>query len=418
MPSPFVYEYLEENFLGLLRAVLYRTFGEGVQLTYRIVTDKEHKLTQDIASDESNADTDAVQNVLKQVEKQAAAVEFDSQLDPHLTVKNYIEGTSNKLPRSVGLSIAEHPATPQFNPMFIYGPSGCGKTHLINAIGLHCKQLYPEKRVLYISARLFKSQFVDANLKHVVNDFIRFYQTIDMLIVDDVQEWMTAAKTQDSFFHIFNHLFRNGKRIILASDRPPVELKGMNERLLTRFSCGLIAEMEKPNVELCVDILHNKIRRDGLHIPEEVVQFIASTANGSVRDLEGVVSSLLAYSVVYNCKIDMRLAERVIKRAVKIDDKPLTIDDIMEAVCAHFNVTATAVNSKSRKRDLVVARQVSMFLAQKYTKIPASRIGRLVGNRDHSTVIHSCSQVEQRLKVDQDFKDDVMRIEASFQLKG
>ena len=298
------------------------------------------------------------------------------------------------------------------------GPSGCGKTHLINAIGLHCKQLYPEKRVLYISARLFQSQFVDANLKHVVNDFIRFYQTIDMLIVDDVQEWMTAAKTQDSFFHIFNHLFRNGKRIILASDRPPVDLKGMNERLLTRFSCGLIAEMEKPNVELCVDILHNKIRRDGLHIPEEVVQFIASTANGSVRDLEGVVSSLLAYSVVYNCKIDMRLAERVIKRAVKIDDKPLTIDDIMEAVCAHFNVTATAVNSKSRKRDLVVARQVSMFLAQKYTKIPASRIGRLVGNRDHSTVIHSCSQVEQRLKVDQDFKDDVMRIEASFQLKG
>ena len=418
MPSPFVYEYLEENFLGLLRAVLYRTFGEGVQLTYRIVTDKEHKLTQDIASDESNADTDAVQNVLKQVEKQAAAVEFDSQLDPHLTFKNYIEGMSNKLPRSVGLSIAEHPATPQFNPMFIYGPSGCGKTHLINAIGLHCKQLYPEKRVLYISARLFQSQFVDANLKHVVNDFIRFYQTIDMLIVDDVQEWMTAAKTQDSFFHIFNHLFRNGKRIILASDRPPVELKGMNERLLTRFSCGLIAEMEKPNVELCVDILHNKIRRDGLHIPEEVVQFIASTANGSVRDLEGVVSSLLAYSVVYNCKIDMRLAERVIKRAVKIDDKPLTIDDIMEAVCAHFNVTATAVNSKSRKRDLVVARQVSMFLAQKYTKIPASRIGRLVGNRDHSTVIHSCSQVEQRLKVDQDFKDDVMRIEASFQLKG
>lgn len=418
VPSPFVYEYLEENFLGLLRAVLYRTFGEGVQLTYRIVTDKEHKLTQDIASDESNADTDAVQNVLKQVEKQAAAVEFDSQLDPHLTFKNYIEGMSNKLPRSVGLSIAEHPATPQFNPMFIYGPSGCGKTHLINAIGLHCKQLYPEKRVLYISARLFQSQFVDANLKHVVNDFIRFYQTIDMLIVDDVQEWMTAAKTQDSFFHIFNHLFRNGKRIILASDRPPVELKGMNERLLTRFSCGLIAEMEKPNVELCVDILHNKIRRDGLHIPEEVVQFIASTANGSVRDLEGVVSSLLAYSVVYNCKIDMRLAERVIKRAVKIDDKPLTIDDIMEAVCAHFNVTATAVNSKSRKRDLVVARQVSMFLAQKYTKIPASRIGRLVGNRDHSTVIHSCSQVEQRLKVDQDFKDDVMRIEASFQLKG
>ena len=204
----------------------------------------------------------------------------------------------------------------------------------------------------------------------------------------------------------------------MASDRPPVDLKGMNERLLTRFSCGLIAEMEKPNVELCIDILHNKIRRDGLHIPEEVVQFIASTANGSVRDLEGVVSSLLAYSVVYNCKIDMRLAERVIKRAVKIDDKPLTIDDIMEAVCAHFNVTATAVNSKSRKRDLVVPRQVSMYLAQKYTKMPASRIGKLVGGRDHSTVLHSCAQVEARLKSDSLFAAEVESIATSFKLKG
>ena len=176
--------------------------------------------------------------------------------------------------------------------------------------------------------------------------------------------------------------------MLLASDRPPVDLKGMNERLLTRFSCGLIAELEKPNVELCTDILKSKIRRDGLHIPDEVIQFIASTANGSVRDLEGVINSLLAYSVVYNSDIDMRLAERVIKRAVKIDDNPLTVDEILDTVCNHFSVTQTAVNSKSRKRDLVTARQVTMYLAQKYTKMPAARIGRLVGNRDHSTVIH------------------------------
>ena len=421
VPSLFVYEYLEENFLNLLKTVLYRSFGEGAQLTYRVVTDKEHKLTQDLEADPTDAEPRKERSGANQspspmdVDK---AADIDTQLDPHLNFKNYVEGISNKLARSLGLSIAEHPSQPQFNPMFIYGPSGCGKTHLINAIGLRCKQLYPEKRVLYISARLFQSQFVDANLHSSINDFIRFYQTIDMLIVDDIQEWVNATKTQDTFFHIFNHLFRNGKRILLVSDRPPVDLKGMNERLLTRFSCGLIAELEKPNVELCTDILKAKIRRDGLHIPDEVIRFIASTANGSVRDLEGVVNSLLAYSVVYNSNVDMRLAERVIKRAVKVDDNPLTVDEILDTVCNHFSVTLSAVNSKSRKHDLVIARQVTMYLAQKYTKMPASRIGRLVGNRDHSTVIHSCAQVENRLKVDSSFKEEVNSIEVSFKLKS
>ena len=302
--------------------------------------------------------------------------------------------------------------------MFIYGPSGCGKTHLINAIGVRAKELYPQKRILYISARLFQVQFTNAVLSKRINDFINFYQTIDMLLVDDIQEWISATKTQDTFFHIFNHLFRNGKRIILACDRPPVDLKGMNERLLTRFSCGLIAELEKPNIKLCIDILNSKIKRDGLNIPSEVVDYIAKTANGSVRDLEGVINSLLAYSVVYNCKIDMRLAERVIKRAVKTDDKPLTIDDILDTVCKHFNVSSAAVAGRSRKREYVIARQVSMYIAQKYTKMPASRIGKLVGGRDHSTVIHSCTQVEQRMQIDNLFHDEISSIERSFKLKN
>ena len=316
------------------------------------------------------------------------------------------------------MSIAEHPNTTQFNPMFIYGPSGCGKTHLINAIGVKTTQIYPQKRVLYVSARLFQVQYTNAVLQNAVNDFIAFYQTIDMLIVDDIQEWVSATKTQETFFHIFNHLFRNGKRIILASDRPPVDLKGMPDRLLTRFSCGLIAELEKPNTQLCIDILENKIRRDGLRIPRDVIQLISETANGSVRDLQGVINSLMAYSIVYNSEIDMRLAERVIKRAVKIDDHPLTIDDILDKVCSHYNVTPEQVNSKSRKRDYVLARQVSMYLAQKYTKMPASRIGKLVGNRDHSTVIHSCTQVEKRLVTDKMFSAEVSSIENSFKLKG
>ena len=422
VPSPFVYEYLEQNFVDLLSKVLHRNFGEGIRLTYRVVTDKEHKLSQDIEADPDDADMakqtrERAQQTAAQPVAPQQQEDIDTQLDPKLTFNNYMEGDSNKLPRSVGLSIAEHPNTTQFNPMFIYGPSGSGKTHLVNAIGLKAKQMYPQKRVLYVSARLFQTQYTDAVLHNASNDFINFYQSIDMLIVDDIQEWAGKAKTLNTFFHIFNHLFRNGKRIILACDRPPVELKDMPDRLLTRFSCGLVCELEKPNIQLCVDILSNKIRRDGLKIPVDVISFIAQTCNGSVRDLQGAINGLLAYSIVYNSSIDIRLAERVIKRAVKVDDKPLTIDDIVETVCHHYNVTVTAVNSKSRKRDYVVARQVTMYLAQKYTKMPASRIGKLVGNRDHSTVIHSCSKVEERLKIDAGFSDELVSIENGLKVK-
>lgn len=417
VPSPFVYEYLEQNFVDLLSKVLHRNFGEGIRLTYRVVTDKEHKLSQDIEADPDDADMAKQTRERAQQTAAQQQEDIDTQLDPKLTFNNYMEGDSNKLPRSVGLSIAEHPNTTQFNPMFIYGPSGSGKTHLVNAIGLKAKQMYPQKRVLYVSARLFQTQYTDAVLHNASNDFINFYQSIDMLIVDDIQEWAGKAKTLNTFFHIFNHLFRNGKRIILASDRPPVELKDMPDRLLTRFSCGLVCELEKPNIQLCVDILSNKIRRDGLKIPVDVISFIAQTCNGSVRDLQGAINGLLAYSIVYNSSIDIRLAERVIKRAVKVDDKPLTIDDIVETVCHHYNVTVTAVNSKSRKRDYVMARQVTMYLAQKYTKMPASRIGKLVGNRDHSTVIHSCTKVEERLKIDAGFSDELVSIENGLKVK-
>lgn len=421
VPSAYVYEYLEQYYVGLLSKVLTRCFGDHVRLTYRIVTDKTNGLVQTVESDEPVA-IEAPQatqrgNKAPTVLDVAVPQDLNPQLDIHKTFGNFVEGDSNKLPRTVGLSIAEHPGKSTFNPFFIYGPSGCGKTHLINAIGVRCKEMYPRHRVLYVSARLFQVQYTDAVRQNTVNDFINFYQTIDVLIVDDIQEWASSPKTLDTFFHIFNHLFRNGKQIVLASDRPPVDLQGMKDRLLTRFSCGLIAELEKPNVQLCVDILESKCRRDGLKIPADVIQYIAQTANGSVRDLEGVVNSLMAYSIVYNSSIDMRLAERIIKRAVKVDNHPLTIDDIVEKVCGHFNVSQQQVYSRSRKRDYVIVRQVSMYLAQKYTKMPASRIGQLIGNRDHSTVIHSCSTVEQRLKIDKAFSAEISSIETSFKLK-
>ncbi len=422
VPSPYVYEYLEQYYVGLLSKVLVRVFGTKVVLRYRVLTDKGHGIVQDIDS-EGPSEIESPRplrggNQAPTVLDAATPQQLNPQLDPKKTFQNFIEGNSNKLPRTVGLSIAEHPGKTTFNPFFIFGPSGCGKTHLINAIGVRCKETYPQKRVLYVSARLFQVQFTDSVRHNTTNDFINFYQSIDVLIVDDIQEWINSPKTLDTFFHIFNHLFRCGKQIILASDRPPVDLQGMKDRLLTRFACGLIAELEKPNVQLCVDILNAKCRRDGLKIASDVIQYIAETANGSVRDLEGVVNSLMAYSIVYNSNIDLRLAERIIKRAVKVDDHPLTIDDILEKVCGHFRVEQRHVFSKSRKRDYVQARQVSMYLAQKYTKMPAGRIGQLIGNRDHSTVIHSCNTIEKRLKIDKAFSAELSSIENSFKLKG
>ena len=425
LPSMYVFEYLEQHYVGLLSKVLARVFGTNVKLNYRIVEVKAHEgqsrdVTTDVESDGPSIETVPVrQNINKSpstldVPRQQ---QINPQLDPKKSFNNYIEGASNKLPRTVGLSIAEHPGKTTFNPFFVYGPSGCGKTHLINAIGLKCCELYPQKRVLYVSARLFQVQFTDSVRQNTTNDFINFYQNIDLLIVDDIQEWVNSPKTLDTFFHIFDHLFRMGKQIILASDRPPVDLTGVKDRLLTRFACGLIAELEKPNPQLCVDILNAKCKRDGLKIPLDVIEFIAQTANGSVRDLEGVVNSLMAYSIVYNSNIDMRLAERVIKRAVKVDNHPLTIDDIIEKVCNHYGVDQKNVFSKSRKRDYVQVRQVSMYLAQKHTKMPASRIGQLIGGRDHSTVIHSCNTIEKRLKIDKAFFAEISSIENSFKLK-
>ena len=423
LPSRYVFEYLEQHYVSLLSKVLARVFGANVRLSYRIVEVRgsHHDVVTEVESEGPSAieepQPSARVNKSPSVLDAAMPQQLNPQLDPKKTFQNYIEGDSNKLPRTVGLSIAEHPGKTTFDPFFIYGPSGCGKTHLINAIGVRCKETYHQKRVLYVSARLFQVQFTDSVRHNTTNDFINFYQSIDVLIVDDIQEWMNSPKTLDTFFHIFNHLFRCGKQIILASDRPPVDLEGMKDRLLTRFACGLIAELEKPNVQLCVDILNAKCRRDGLKIPAEVIQFIAETANGSVRDLEGVVNSLMAYSIVYNSNIDMRLAERIIKRAVKIDNHPLTIDEIMEKVCNHYGVSQQSAFGKSRKRNYVQVRQVSMYLAQKHTKMPASRIGQLIGGRDHSTVIHSCNTIEQRLKVDKAFLDEISSIENSFKLK-
>jgi len=420
VPSPYIYEYLEQYYVRLMAWALQQSFKANVRLTYRLVTDKEHSKTQEWEGDRP-ADIDAPAattrgNKSPSVLDAAVPQDLNPQLDPLKTFDTFIEGDSNKVPRTVGVSVSNHPGKSTFNPFFVYGPSGCGKTHLINAIGVQTKKLFPKKRVLYVSARLFQVQYTDAVRQNTLNDFINFYQSIDVLIVDDIQEW-TTERTLDTFFFIFDHLFRIGRQIVLAADRPPVDLVGVKDRLLTRFSCGLIAELEKPCEQLCIDILNSKCRHDGLKIPADVINYIAQTANGSVRDLQGVLNSLMAHSIVYNSPIDLRLCERIIKRAVKVDNHPLTIDDILEKVCQHYGVSQQHIFSKSRKREYVQVRQVSMYLAQKFTKMPASRIGQLIGGRDHSTVLHSCNTVEQRLKVDITFANDIQSIELSFRLK-
>ena len=443
IPSNYVAQYIEENYIQHLRIAISNTFGKIQLKWHTIIVKKDDSTTtntstsqtkrsgKDIgytyegAVDTKSGDgpakaalaTNNTQELILAPGSVTHVQEIDSQLNLHQTFDNYVEGESNKFCRSIGLTIAEHPQGTQFNPMFVHGPSGCGKTHLVNAIGLRCKEIYKNKRVLYVSAREFQMQYTNANMQGKINDFIGFYQTIDMLIVDDVQEWLNSAKTQETFFHIFNHLFRTDKRIILVSDRPPVQLSGMMDRLITRFSCGVLAEMEKPNVQLCVDILKRKIQRDGLHISEPVIRYIAENVNGSIREIQGIINSLMAYSITYNCNIDMKFVERMVTRAVKTDNQALTIDDIIRIVSTHYDVTEQQVKGRLRKREIVLPRQVIMYLADKHIRMPASRIGRCVGGRDHSTVIHSIRLITEKIQQDKDFCCEIQALEQELGIK-
>ena len=421
VPSPFFYEFLEEKFVDLLRAALYKEIGEGTQLMYCILTDKTNHITVNIEGTKRSSALPA-QTVIKDGNKapnpmQAPAPQdLDPHLNPNYNFENFIKGNSNEFSRTVGETVAKNPAQ-TFNPLFLYGPSGVGKTHLINAIGTRIKELYPEKRVLYVSAHLFQVQYTDSVRTNHFNDFISFYQTIDVLIIDDIQEFAGVTKTQNTFFHIFNHLHQNGKQLILTSDRAPVMLQGMEERLLTRFKWGLVAELEKPDVELRKNILRNKIRRDGLNIPESVINYIAENVNESVRELEGIINSLLAQSIIFKRDVDIDLAERIVRKAVRCESKPITIEDIIAKVCSHYEIEESAIHTKTRKREVVQVRQVAMFLAKKHTDASSSKIGQLIGNKDHATVLHACKIVKDQVEVDKSFKADIEEIEALLRRK-
>ena len=422
VPSPFFYEFLEEKFADLLRATLNKQIGEGTRLMYSVLTDKTNHISVNMESANRSSAVSTHQtirngNKAPNPMQAPAPQDLDPHLNPNYNFENFIKGISNEFSRTVGETVAQNPAK-TFNPLFLYGPSGVGKTHLTNAIGTRIKELYPEKRVLYISAHLFQVQYTDSVRTNHFNDFINFYQTIDVLIIDDIQEFAGVTKTQNTFFHIFNHLHQNGKQLILTSDRAPVMLQGMEERLLTRFKWGLVAELEKPDKELRKNILRNKIHRDGLNIPENVINYIAENVDESVRELEGIVNSLLAQSILFKRDIDMDLAERIIRKAVRIiENKPITIEEIIAKVCEHYKMDESVLHTKSRKREIVQVRQVAMYLAKKHTDTSTSKIGYLIGKRDHATVIHACKIMKDLVEVDKDMKAEIEEIEASFKTR-
>ncbi|MEN9918504.1 MAG: chromosomal replication initiator protein DnaA [Bacteroidota bacterium] len=416
VPSQFFYEYLEDKFVDLLRMTLHREVGKDTILNYRILVENTTNTHVDYRGDSKSLSVDKVTpkntNKIANPFQKAVAVDFDSQLNPKYTFDNFFEGVSNKLARTAGETIAANPGKTAFNPLFLHGMSGVGKTHLCHAIGSKILEQLPQKKVLYVSAHLFKVQYTDATRFNTVNDFINFYQGIDVLIIDDIQELTGLEKTQNTFFHIFNHLHQNNKQLILTSDKAPSELQGVEDRLLTRFRWGLTTKLDNPDYDLRIRILQNKILQDGLSIPSDVVEFIAENVTENVRDLEGVIVSLMAYSVIYNKDVDLALAKRVIGQAIrKIEKKKLTIESISEAVCKHFNIKTELLQTASRKREIVQARQVSMYLSKIYTELSLAQIGLIIGKKNHATVLHACKTVKDQLQVDKAFRDDIEEIE-------
>jgi len=413
VPSQFFVEYIEEKYIDLLRMTLYREVGVGTRLEYRVMIDKSSGTgTQIPSASEQQKPKQVVNNsaYLNPYHKPQLP-EIDPQLNPAYNFNNLIEGNSNKLARTAGISIGNEPGKNVFNPLFIYGQSGVGKTHLANAIGVMTKQLHPDKRVLYVSANTFQIQYTDAVRSNTVNDFLNFYQTIEVLIVDDIQEFAGKTGTQNTFFHIFNHLHQMGKQLVLTSDRSPIVMVGLEQRLLTRFKWGLSAEIEKPDFDLRKSILQSKIYRDGLEIDEEVVDFIAEHVVDNVRDLEGVLVSLMAHSTLANIPIDVTLAEKVISRIVNITRKVNTVEKIRDVVCEYFSLSIDAISTKSRKREVVQARQIAMYLSKQLTKSSLASIGNTIGQRDHATVLHACKIVNDLMDCDKNFRSSVREIE-------
>jgi chromosomal replication initiator protein len=424
VPSQFFYEWLEEHYLGLLKKSIRQTLGPKGLLEYSIVIDnsphngKASKVRMPANSHEpSHRNLDPSKQlhanrpipnpfVIPGIRK----FEIESNLNSGLTFDNFIEGDCNRLGRSAGYAVANKPGVTAYNPLFIYGGVGLGKTHLLQAIGNHTKSLFPKKAVLYVSSERFINQFVEASRTGTVNDFMNFYQMIDMLLVDDVQFFAGKEKTQDNFFHVFNHLRTSDKQIVLASDRSPNDLEGMEERLLSRFKWGLNASLGVPDFQTRISILKHKMYSNGIELPDEVTEYIAHHINSNIRELEGALISLLAQSSLNRREVDIDLTRSMLKNFVDKVTREITIDSIQSVVSEHLDVEVQMMKAKTRKREIVQARQIAMFFAKEFTKHSLKSIGSHFGGRDHSTVIHALQTVQDLMSTDKQFKKSVVEI--------
>lgn len=411
LPSSYFYEMLEDRYCDLLFMVLNRVIGTGAKLNYRVMMtnsgDAPTLVDQSGGRRQNAGQGQTVFNPFQGLPSK----KIDSQLNHNYTFANFVEGGCNLLARSAGMSIAKQPGRNTFNPMFIYGGSGLGKTHLANAIGLEAERLNPNLNVLYVSANKFQTQYMEATRNNKSTDFLNFYQSLDVLIVDDIQDMASRTGTQNTFFHIFNHLHQAGKQLILTSDQSPNVLQGLDHRILSRFKWGLSAELEAPDFNTKKGILLNKVKAEGLLIPEDVVDYIAGAVTDNVRELEGVVSSLLAQSILINAEINLDLAQKVVGKIANTTTKVVNISKIQEVVCDYYNLEVNDIQTKSRKRVVVQARQVAMYLARKYTKNSLTAIGELIGNRDHATVLHACKTVAEQSEIDKELKQSLDSIE-------
>ena len=418
VPSKFFYEWLEEHYVKILKTALVKELGKDARLIYIIKMENSFgnkiPFTEKIPS--ANRSSLKTQNVDAPLESNDGQLKnpfiipgirnlhIESQLNPNYSFDNFLEGDSNRLARSAGIAVSSKPGGTSFNPLMIFGGVGLGKTHLAHAIGVDIKERYPDTTVLYISAEKFTQQYIESVKKNTRNDFIHFYQVIDVLIVDDVQFLSGKSGTQDVFFHIFNHLHQNGKQVILTSDKAPVDMQDIEQRLLSRFKWGLSAELQTPDFETRVSILKNKLYRDGVSIHDDIIAYVAKNIKTNIRELEGAIISLIAQSSFNRVEINVELAKEIINQFVKNTKREVSIEYIQKVVSEYFQMEIATLQSKTRKRHIVQARQLAMYFAKKYTKASLASIGSQIGKRDHATVLHACKTVDNLSFTDKQFR--------------
>ena len=415
VPSPFFAEFLDEHHLNLLKPVIKRFAGEKVKLAYKLPVDSSASNgTMTVPSSNRSVPKNPIGQPPPQrlsdgpinpfVIPGLKKLQIDSQLNENYTFDNFIEGDCNRLARSAGMKIAKEPGKTAFNPLVIYSGTCLGKTHLCHAIGLETKRLHPEKTVLYVQAEQLSTQYVTANKNNNRPDFINFYQMIDVLIIDDIQFLAGKAGTQDVFFHIFNHLQQNNKQIVITSDKFPSELQGMEDRLLSRFKWGLAADLQAPDLPTRTSIIREKLYDNGITFPDEVVQYIASNVRNNIRELEGVMNSLMAQSLLNKRAVTLEMAQQIIDRFVRNTVKEVSVEYIINIVCEYFKISPEQLALKTRKRQVVQARQIAMYLAKKYSNASLAAIGQQCGKKDHATVHHACKTIANQLETDKQFK--------------